>query len=145
MTLNRQEAADELANRAGRHLLAVGLTADDTTGNLKEPLDDTFRALGVAYADVADAEVEESELDRFLAVGAVFVLRQALGASSGFADVAATALGTSKRKSQIVKNLMDQLNRAESYAAQYGVAGLTAVMASGVVILDVLEPEEVNA
>jgi hypothetical protein len=145
MALDRTEAATELANRSGRALVAVGRNTTDTTGNLREPLDDTFRALGVAWGDLATATVEEGDLDRFLAIGAVFVIRRALDEAAGFADVAATALGTSKRKSQIVKNLTDQLNRAESYAAQYGVAGLTSVMGSGVVILDVLEPEEVNA
>jgi hypothetical protein len=143
MTLNREEAASELANRAGRHLIAVGLTADDTTSNLKEPLDDTFRALGVAYGDLADAEVEEGNLDQFLAVGSVYVLRHALAASSGFANVAATALGTSKQKQQIVQILEKRLAEAEAYAAQYGVSVLNPVMGSGVYRIDILEPEEV--
>jgi hypothetical protein len=143
MTLSRAEAASELANRAGRHLVAVGLNSSDTTGNLKEPLDDTFRALGVAYGDLIDADVEEGELDQFLAVGTVYVLRQALGASSGFANVAATALGTSKQKQQIVQNLEKRLLEAEAHAAQYGVSVLTPVMGSGVYRIDILEPEEV--
>jgi hypothetical protein len=143
MALNRDEAAGELANRSGRALTAVGLLTSDTTGNLKEPLDDTFRAFGVAYGDLPDAELDEGDLDRFLAVGAVYVLRRALSEAIGFADVAATALGTSKRKSQIVQNLEKRLAEAESHAAQYGVDILNPVMGSGVYRIDILEPEEV--
>jgi hypothetical protein len=143
MALNRDEAAGELANRSGRALTAVGLLTSDTTGNLKEPLDDTFRALGVAYGDLIDADVEEGDLDQFLAVGTVYVLRHALAASSGFANVAATALGTSKQKQQIVQNLEKRLLEAEAHAAQYGVSVLTPVMGSGVYRIDILEPEEV--
>ena len=142
MSLTRAQAAAELAARTGRALIGVGLTAADTTGNLKEPLDDTFRALGTAHGSVASATVEEADLDQFLSVGAVFVLRRALDEAVGFADVAATTLGVSKRKSQIVKNLEDRLVRAEAKAATYGVTGVTSVMGSGVYRIDLIEPED---
>lgn len=141
--LTRTEAGDELAARAGAHLIAVGLTTADSTGHLKEPLDDTFRALGVAWVDLPDATVDEADLNKFLAVGTVFVLRRALGQASGFADVAATTLGTSKRKSQIVANLEKALERATAHALQYGLTDLVPVMTSGTYRIDLLEPEEV--
>src|SRR4051812_16690069 len=131
MTLSRAQAATELAARAGAHLRAAGLLTTDTTGNLKEPLDDTFRALGVTYSGLAVATVAESDLDQFLAVGTVYVLRAAVAESSKLADVAATTLGTSKRQNQITENLERALVRAESAAMGYGVAGLVPVMTTG--------------
>jgi hypothetical protein len=142
-SLNRATLATLLGTRAGRNLTAVGLTTTDTTGNLKEPLDDTFRALGTPYSDLASATVDDSNINQFLAVGAVYVLRRALDEASGLADVSASTLGASKSQSQIVKNLRDRLAEAEAAAAQYGVADLMPAMGSGVYTIDALEPEEV--
>jgi len=143
MALNRATLATLLGTRAGANLRAVGLTTADTTGNLKEPLDDTLRALGVPYGSEASATQDEGQVSRFLAVGAVYVLRRALDEASGLADVSATTLGASKSQSQIVKNLRDRLAEAEMMAAQYGIADLTPAMGSGVYTIDALEPEEV--
>lgn len=143
MTLNRAQMATLLGTRAGRNLTAVGLTTVDSTTNLKEPLDDTLRALGVPYGSEASATLADGDVARFLAVGAVYVLRRALDEASGFAPVAATQLGTSKDKEKIVRNLERQLVRAESHAAQYGIADLVPVMGAGVYRIDAIEPEEV--
>ena len=144
MALTRAQATAELAARTGRVLVTVGLLATDTTGNLKEPLDDTFRALGTAYANIASATVDTADLDQFLAIGAVYVLRRALDEAMGYADVAATSLGTSKRKSQIVANLRARLADAEAEATVYGTVALASIMGSGVYIVDTIEPEEVT-
>jgi hypothetical protein len=142
-SLNRTQLATLLGTRAGVNLRAVGLTTADSTGNLKEPLDDTLRALGVPYGSEASATLDDGRVAAFLAVGAVYVLRRALDEASGFADVAATALGTSKSKNQIVKNLRERLADAEAHAMQYGIADLVPAMGSGVYTIDALEPEEV--
>lgn len=141
MAISRATATSELAARTGRVLVTVGLTAADTTGNLKEALDDTFRAMGTAYADLATATVDTDDLDQFLAIGAVYVLRRALDEAVGFADVAATTLGTSKRKSQIVANLRARLADAEAEASVYGVVALSPVMGAGTYYVDVIEPD----
>jgi len=141
-TLNRATLATLLGTRAGANLRAVGLTTADTTGNLKEPLDDTLRALGVPYGSEAGATLSDGQVNQFLAVGAVYVLRRALDEASGLADVAATTLGASKRQSQIVTNLGDRLAEAEMTAAGYGVTDLIPAMGSGVYTIDALEPEE---
>ena len=143
MALNRVALATLLGTRAGRNMVAVGLTTVDSTTNLKEPLDDTLRALGVPYGSEASATLDEGRVSQFLAVGAVYVLRRALDEASGFADVAATALGTSKSRSQIVKNLRERLADAEAHAAQYVVPDLMPVMGAGVYTIDAIEPEEV--
>lgn len=143
MALTRAQAATAVANRSGRALVNVGLATTDTAGALKEPLDDTFLALGVPYANLATATVQDDDLGKFLAVAAVFVLRRALDEASGFADVAATGLGVSKRKSQIVQNLTMLLARAEAAAEAYGVTGMVGTMTSGVYIVDIIEPEAV--
>jgi hypothetical protein len=142
-SLTRTQLATLLGTRAGVNLRAVGLTSADSTGNLKEPLDDTLRALGVPYGSEASATLDDGRVAAFLAVGAVYVLRRALDEASGFADVAATALGTSKSKSQIVKNLRERLADAEAHAIGYGIADLVPAMGSGVYTIDALEPEEV--
>ena len=141
--LSRATLTTALANRSGRALVGVGLLATDTAGNMKEPLDDTFLALGTAYSGLATATYDDSALPKFLAVGAVYVLRRALEEAVGFADVSATELGASKKKSQIVANLETQLARAESAAVPYGVTGLNPVMGSGVYSIDIIEPEDV--
>jgi len=143
MALTRTQAGNELGARMRGVLTAVGMTTADSTGNLKEPLDDTFRAFGVAFADLSGATIDIAQLDAFLAVGAVFVLRRALAEASGLADVSATTLGASKRQSQVVTNLADRLADAEMRATQYGIADLTPAMGSGVYTIDALEPEEV--
>ena len=143
MALTRSQAATAVGARSGRALVQVGLTTADTTTNLKEPLDDTFVALGVPYASVASATVEDSDLHFLLAVAEVFVLRRALQEAIGFSDVAATQLGVSKRKSQIVANLKDALARAEQQPAVYRVAGLAPAMTSGYYLIDSIEPEAV--
>lgn len=142
-SLTRSQMATLLGTRAGANLRAVGLTTDDLTGNLKEPLDDTLRALGVPYGSEASATLDDGQVSQFLAVGAVYVLRRALDEASGFADVAAPGLGVSKNRNQIVKNLRERLADAEMAAAVYGIADLTPAMGSGVYTIDALEPEEV--
>jgi hypothetical protein len=142
-SLTRTQLATLLGTRAGVNLRAVGLTTADSTGNLKEPLDDTLRALGIPYGSEASATLDDGQVSAFLAVGAVYVLRRALDEASGFADVAATALGTSKSKNQIVKNLRERLAEAEAHAIGYGIADLVPAMGSGVYTIDALEPEEV--
>ena len=142
-TLTRSQLASLLGSRAGGALRGVGLTTADTTGNLKEPLDDTLRTFGVTYGDEIAGTLDSADVTRFVAVGRVFVLRRALDEAMGFADVAATQLGVSKSKSQIVKHLRDALADAESAAAQYGIPDLMPVMGSGVYIIDAIEPENV--
>jgi hypothetical protein len=141
--LTRTQLATLLGTRAGANLRAVGLLTTDTSSNLKEPLDDTLRALGVPFGSEASATLDDGQVGAFLAVGAVYVLRRALDEASGYADVAATALGTSKSKSQIVKNLRERLADAEAHAIGYGIADLVPAMGSGVYTIDALEPEEV--
>jgi hypothetical protein len=141
MALNRSQAALAVAPRSGRHLVNVGLLATDTSGNMKEPLDDAFMALGVAYADLPAASVEETDLPKFLAVVEVAILNRALIEASGFADVAATEFGVSKKRNQIVQNLERALDKAERAAAPYGVVGITQFMTSGIYRIDGIEPE----
>ncbi len=143
MALSRATLATELGTRAGGYLRAVGLTTADTTGNLKESLDDTLRAMGTTYTGLATATLADTSLDQFIAVGTVYVLRAAIAEATRLADVAATTLGASKRQSQIVENLERALARAESQAAVYGIAVLSSTMTTGVMTFDLIEPEAV--
>ena len=143
MALTRSQAAQELIAHYGDLMLDVGKAATDTTGNLKEPIDRTFRAMGTLYAGLASATLDDTELDTFLTLGGYFVVERALDAASGMADVAATTLGTSKRKSQIVANLRarrEELRERAIAAGYFAVVG--AVMAGGVYGLDTIEPAD---
>lgn len=126
-------------------MTGIGLLATDTTANLKEPLDATFRALGTTPGSEASATVEDADVDRFLAVGDVFVLRRALKRARIFADSAATTLGTSKRLQQIYENLRAELAIAEAAAASHGVTAAVTAMTAGIYRIDDIEPVEVYA
>jgi hypothetical protein len=140
MAINRATFATEVANTSGDYLLTVGLLTTDTTGNLKEPLDATFRKLGVAKGSEGTATVEESAWDKALAVAEVFVIERALKRASGRPDVGATGLGVTKDQSQMAPGLREALREAVRRAAQYGVSGIVPVMSSGSYTIDVLEP-----
>lgn len=59
--MNRSDAAAFVGTRFAAYLTAASRTAADTTGNLKEVLDDAFRALGVLPDDLATAETTDAE------------------------------------------------------------------------------------
>lgn len=145
MALTRAQAAIEIIANYGDAMLAVGKLATDTTGNLKEPIDLAFRAIGVTQGSETSATLAPSDLDRFLVIGGYFVIRRALAAAMGMADVAATTLGVSKRKSQIAENLRKQLDEARRDAVAFGFGGVVGMsMTSGVYLLDTIEPAEMT-
>lgn len=66
--MNRADAVSFLGPRYAKYLATVGRTAADSTGNLKEPIDDAFIALGTALADVPTAQTLDAEGDEDLRV-----------------------------------------------------------------------------
>lgn len=146
MSLTRAQAAIEISAQYGDAMLAVGKPATDTSGSLKEPIDLALRAIGVAQGSEVTATIAGADVDRFLVIGGYFVIRRALAAAMGMADVAATTLGVSKRKSQIADNLRKQLDEARRDAVAFGFGGVVGMsMTSGVYLLDTIEPEDLTA
>ena len=72
--MNRATVAAEVGVRLSAQLADVGLTAADTTGNLKEPIDDALRAMGTAEADLATAAPDDAT--GFLAMVRYHTLRR---------------------------------------------------------------------
>jgi hypothetical protein len=54
--MNRAAAVSYLGPRFNKYLTEVGRTAVDSTGNLKEPIDDALLALGYASAELPTAD-----------------------------------------------------------------------------------------
>jgi len=85
--MDRADAAVYVGERYGQYLLAVTRDATDTAGDLAAAvIDDAFRYLGVASADLATAETSGEEEDEDLRVQLAYrALRQIvrdLGATS---------------------------------------------------------------
>lgn len=57
MGMTRTQAVSYLGNRYASYQQEVGVTADDTGSGYKDVVDDSLLRLGVAYEDVATAEV----------------------------------------------------------------------------------------
>lgn len=72
--MTRVEVAAEINARIGFWLVETEITAADTTGNLKEPLDDALAAMGVAQEDRATAEPADG--DRFILEAEYHTLRK---------------------------------------------------------------------
>lgn len=66
--MTRAEAVAFIGARFATYLTAAQRAATDTTGNLKEVLDDAFRVLGFAAADWPTAETTDAEGDEDLMV-----------------------------------------------------------------------------
>ena len=57
--MNRAEVSVELGLRLGSLMADVALAAEDLPGQLKEPLDDALRMMGVLEVELATADVED--------------------------------------------------------------------------------------
>lgn len=58
--MTRLEVAAAVGARLVTQLGDAGMSAADSSGNLKEPIDDALRAMGYAEADLATAEPEDA-------------------------------------------------------------------------------------
>ena len=74
--MNRSEVAVAVGSRLVTQLGDAAMSAADTSGNLKEPIDDALRAMGYAEADLAAAEPEDARgfiaMTRYHALRAVW-------------------------------------------------------------------------
>lgn len=100
---------DETARRLGTILTAATIAATDTTGNLKEPIDDALRMLGYAESELATAEPASSL--PFLALVRYTTLRLAWDRRSQSFDL--NSEGTGLRLQQRVATLERMLKDAE--------------------------------
>ena len=108
--MDRAEVAAAVGARLGNTLAGAGLAATDTPGNLREPIDDALRQLGVRAEDLATADVEDST--GFVALVRHRALLLVLDRLADTFDVSTG--GDSFKLSQQVANAEKALARAEA-------------------------------
>ena len=116
MSMSRADLQAYLWGRLQTLFTEVGMTDDDTAGNLKEPLDETFVALGSSYGDAAIATVSDEDTSKALALvryyGLTSIYDAALNRIDEQKSVGAPSVSLSQNKSQFVRQLENALFRA---------------------------------
>lgn len=138
MAFGRVDAASYLGGVLAQWLTDAGMTAADTAGNLKEPIDDAFLAVGVAWDDLATAEVAAAGVPGLRKVLRWQGLARVLDAIGGRVDVDIAGDG-GKKRSQAVVALSKRVEEARAAAAPYVTA--PAGWRAGAVGLGWVEPE----
>lgn len=137
MTVTRDQIVAETGFRIGSVLADAGIQIADSAGNLKEPIDDTFRrGYAVAIDDLATETFDDSDFDGILALTIYHALKSALVRVSTRFDL--TDAGDSYRLGQVVKQIETLLKLYESDVIRIFGSIPTGVTASngGIVVLD---------
>lgn len=136
--MNRAALAAELWGRLQRPFAEVGITNSDTTGNLKEPVDSTLSALGVAYGDLATGTVAAGSEAAAIALATYYGYVAVVGAFTD-KDVQVDAPTIRISKSNQGNRYETALARAKADAAAW-LPDDGAAFAVGVISLDFIEP-----
>lgn len=134
--MTRDEAVTFIGTRFAAYLANANRTAADTTGNLKEIIDDAFRVLGFAAADWPTAETSGEEADEDLRVQLPYrTLEQVcrdIGAT--FFDV---TVGDSFKLSQVRAACDKDLERAaKAVVERFGTVGIVDSDDGGITVID---------
>ena len=97
-----------------------GVLLTDTAGAMKEPVDDTFRHLNVAEADLLTAEITDGNERKAIAYLRYFTLERVLYAVAAKRDVSAKD-GVSSKASQQYDHVAQLLGRAAQAAQLWGL------------------------
>lgn len=123
MSMNRVELMGYAWGRLGVLFTEVGMTNDDSSGNMKEPLDDTLMALGSTYEDAASAVVATADERAARALvryyGLIAIQDSALNYVDESKSTGAPSVSLSRSRSQFVAQIEKSLERAYKDAAQY--------------------------
>lgn len=108
--MNRLEVAAAVGARLVTQLGDAGMSSSDSSGNLKEPIDDALRALGYAEGDLSTAEPEDARgfiaMTRYHALRAVW---ERIGDRFDYSDPDGSA-----KLNQTIGNVEKLLARAEA-------------------------------
>ncbi len=142
--MTRAELRDQLWGVLQAQFAEVGMANADSSGNLKETLDLTLLALGVAFGDVATGAVATGDEGRALLLGMYYGLERVYWAALQRVDVS-TSVGSpsvsrSESGSQYVRALETALERARVNAAPFLPEEAAASWGSGRISLDFLQP-----
>ena|SRR5215216_6276768 len=107
---DRSWVANEVGIRLATPLAGAGMSADDTAGSLKEPIDDALRLLSYAEDDIPTAIPDDAS--GFLALTRWTTLKAILERISSQFDLSTG--GDSFRLSQVVGNVERLLGLAEA-------------------------------
>lgn len=130
MSLARSSLLAAIAGELREPLALAEINPVDTTGNLKEPLDRTFRALGAAEADLATAVVATGSEAVAIAYATYFVYSRV---TSALADqVNMSSVGSRADLHQLYENMKDRMADALLIAQGFGLS-ISGSGASGLV------------
>lgn len=121
----------EVGARLRRALAMFGLQETDTVGNLREPINEALRALGVAEATLLTATVADGDEKKALAFARYFVLDWFIDTAHDLTDLSAPG-GASLKQQQTVQSLERQRDKALIAAAAQGLTGYTVKTAASV-------------
>lgn len=124
MALSRAQLTTALAGKLAQALALAGLAATDSSGALKEPLDETFRALGVGEAGLAAAVAADGAEAKALAFATFFGWDRVVAALVSKMDVKAGG-GAAANLTDQVKNAERQRDRALAVAIIHGLPDYT--------------------
>jgi hypothetical protein len=144
MSMSRAQLAANLWGLLQRQFQEVGISNEDSTGNLKEPVDSTLLALEVDYSDLPTAEVANADVIKAVTLSRYYGLRAIYDAALYRVDyqmsVGAPSASKQENRSQYVRQLEESLKRAKAEADPYLPETGAAAFGFGVIALDHIEP-----
>lgn len=139
MAVTRSSLAAYLSGTYGTLLADAGIEASDGTGGLKEPIDDTLLAVGVAWADIGDGTVPDADARAALALARYFTLDRIYTAIVNRVDITVDGPQMSKRRSQMVQQVEKSLSEARKIAEGHGL-NVAASWHAGTIGFGFVEP-----
>ncbi len=130
MAMSRAELVGEVGGLLAQALAVVGMPATDTAGALREPVNQTLRALGVAQATLATAIVADGQEATAVAFARYFVLDRLVDAAHDLINLSAPG-GARLEQQGTVASLKAQRDEARTIAVARGLTGYTVQTGAG--------------
>lgn len=143
MPQSRAQLVSDLWGMLQTQFTEVGTINEDSTGNLKEPVDLTLLALGTDYDDLPTATVANADVAKAMILARYYGLSKVYDGAMNRIDsnksVGAPSVSRSDSKSQYVRALERALETAKAAAEPYLPAAASA-WGFGTISLDFIEP-----
>lgn len=121
-------------------LQRASLVKEDTTGNLKEPIDDTLTALGIAYNDLEAGAVPDGSEAKAILLARFYVLQKVWRWAKGQIDIQVDAPTVRLSRSQFFDHVTAELADAKAAASPFIPTANESTWGVGTISLDFLEP-----
>jgi len=119
LSLTRAELIAAVAGELSGVLTLGGFTSADTTGNMKEPTDRAFRALGVGQNVIDYGQAPDGDEEKWLAYLRYFTIDKAVWNTTSKMNVKAGSAAANAREQH--ENLLRLQASALALAQQYGL------------------------